>query len=134
MTPAQMAALHVAAMETRPWTRDEFAGLLESGARATGDDRAFALYRIAADEAELLTIATRPDARRRGHARSVLREVEALARSAGAARLFLEVAETNLPARALYASAGFEEVGRRVDYYRLRDGMRDAAIVMEKRL
>jgi ribosomal-protein-alanine N-acetyltransferase len=35
----------------------------------------------------------------------------------GAACLFLEVSEVNAPARALYARAGAEEVGRRRRYY-----------------
>ncbi len=37
--------------------------------------------------------------------------------TAGAVTMFLEVASTNTPARALYAAAGFVRVGRRAHYY-----------------
>ena len=134
MTPARMAALHAAAMDTRPWSADEFQSLIASGARAIGDPRAFVLYRVTADEAELLTIATHPHHRRQGLARARLDELHAATRNAGAARIFLEVASANAPARALYAAAGYRDVGRRPDYYRLGDGTFDAAIVMERPL
>jgi ribosomal-protein-alanine N-acetyltransferase len=48
----------------------------------------------------------------------------------GARRLFLEVAESNVGARALYARAGLVEVGRRARYY--PDG--GAALVMARPL
>jgi ribosomal-protein-alanine N-acetyltransferase len=134
MTPTDMAALHAAAMDTRPWSADEFESLLASGARAIGDPHAFALYRVTADEAELLTIATLPSHRRCGLARALLADLHTATRNSGATRVLLEVASANAPARALYASAGYREVGRRPDYYRLGDGTRDAAIVMERPL
>lgn len=132
MTPSDMAALHSAAMRDRPWTAAEFEGLLSAGARAIGAPEAFALYRIAADEAELLTIATNPGMRRLGLARTLLSHVHRAARDAGANRVFLEVAGSNTAARALYDTSGYVEVGRRPDYYRTRSGGREAAIVMEK--
>jgi ribosomal-protein-alanine N-acetyltransferase len=85
------------------------------------DDRArpaaFALARSAADEAELLTLAVRPAARRAGRARRLLAEIERRAAEAGAAALFLEVSERNAPARALYAAAEYRPVARRRAYY-----------------
>jgi [ribosomal protein S18]-alanine N-acetyltransferase len=81
----------------------------------------FALMRVAADEAEVIAIGVRPAQQRRGVGRVLLEEIVARAARAGAARLFLEVAEDNAPARALYAAAGFAQVGRRPNYYRRKE-------------
>ncbi len=75
------------------------------------------LARVAADEAEILTLGVAPDARRQGIARGLLRAAGEHAAAKGAAALFLEVSAANLPAQALYAAAGFTEVGRRRRYY-----------------
>jgi [ribosomal protein S18]-alanine N-acetyltransferase len=77
----------------------------------------FALSRLVLDEAELLTIALDPEARGRGLARTLLLHHASRVRIAGAMRLYLEVAEDNLPARALYRSLGLIETGRRKGYY-----------------
>lgn len=77
----------------------------------------FVLARVAADEAEILTLAVRPDARRLGHARALMQGAMAEAAARGAAWLFLEVSEANAPARALYAALGADQVGRRPRYY-----------------
>ena len=71
----------------------------------------------AADEAELLTLAVEPSARRQGLGRALVDEFDAVARLRGAARGFLEVASDNAAAQALYAGAGWERTGRRRDYY-----------------
>ena len=68
---------------------------------------------LGGDEAELLFMGTNPDHRRRGVATALLREV--LRRCPGT--VFLEVRESNHGARALYRSAGFEEIGIRQKYY-----------------
>ena len=134
MTPEELAALHARAIEVpRPWTRDEFAALLatpqvhihEAGA-------AFALGRSLAGQAELLTLATDPAARRRGLARRALASFEAEAAQRGATEAFLEVAVNNAPALALYASAGWAHVGARRGYYTAPDGARIDAAVMHK--
>lgn len=107
----------------RAWSRQDVAELLASpgvqGLVLECDDGAagFALWRIAADESELLTIAVDVRRRRRGLGRTLLKAVTDAAREAGAAVLFLEVGEDNPAALALYAGAGFSTVGRRRAYY-----------------
>lgn len=86
-------------------------------AEQDGEPLGFALGRVAVDEAEVLTIAIRPEARRRGHARALLRALMETAASRGAEALFLEVSERNDAARTLYAALGAEQVGRRPRYY-----------------
>ena len=137
MRPEALARLHAAAFAgtDRPWSAAEFASLLaQPGALLLGDGRAILLGRLAADEAELLTLATDPAHRRQGLAAALLARFEAEARAGGAARAFLEVAEDNPPARALYARAGYAEVGRRPRYYARAQGPAVAALILARAL
>lgn len=76
-----------------------------------------ALVRVAADEAELLTIGVVPGARRQGVADRLLTELTASVRARGAVRLFLEVSVNNAAALPLYRRLQFIEAGRRRRYY-----------------
>jgi len=120
----------------RAWTRQEIAELLATpGVKGLvvghGEDGVgFALWRVAADEAELLTIAVSPDRRRAGAGAALLAAVIAGAREAGATRLLLEVGEDNQAARALYEAAGFSTTGRRAAYYERGAKPRADALVM----
>ena len=136
-SPEALAQLHARAFagQARAWSAQEFQSLLSSPhVNLTGHARAFALVRAIVDEAEILTIVTDPDHRRQGHAATCLQEAEQVARQAGAARLFLEVAADNEPAIRLYHGAGFSETGRRRAYYSRPDGGPVDAILMEKPL
>ncbi len=81
------------------------------------DPLGFAMGRVAAAEAEVLTIAVRPASRRVGAGAALLGALMAEAARRGAAEVFLEVAEGNVAARALYTRSGMTEVGRRRRYY-----------------
>ena len=135
-TPEQMAATHAAAFtQSRPWRADEFRDLLAmSGCFATGDADCFALVRVIADEAELLTIATHPGTQRRGLARALMEAWQEQAVARGATQAFLEVAADNAPALALYATAGFSRNGLRRGYYSRPDGTASDAILMARPL
>jgi len=87
----------------------------------------FGAFQQLLDEAELRNIAVRPTHRCRGVGRSLLTEAIHLLREAGIGRLFLEVRPSNAPARALYASMGFQVVGMRPAYY--ADPPEDALIM-----
>lgn len=93
----------------------------------------FAIIRVAADQAELLTITIALDARGKGHGEQLLRFAETRAASAGVDIVFLEVAEDNFPAIALYRRTGYEPMGRRPAYYK-RLGGRVAALTFRKNL
>lgn len=136
MTPAALAALHARCFTTpRPFTEDEFAALLAApGVFLCDAPGGFALGRAAAGEAELLTIAVAPEVRRRGTGRALLDRFEAAAAAAGAVTAFLEVAEVNAAARALYAAGGWRRLGRRRGYYRLPDGAAVDALVLRKEI
>jgi [ribosomal protein S18]-alanine N-acetyltransferase len=119
---AAIAALHKASFQ-RGWGEDEVHGLLiesnvvahraMSGRTMIG----FVLSRLAAGEAEILSIAIAPRQRGRGLARPLLDLHLRRLAGLGTRAVFLEVDEHNAPARALYRRAGFYDVGRRKSYY-----------------
>lgn len=82
----------------------------------------FVLLRAAADEMEVLTLAVLPHARRRGVARALMQAVRRYAEKAGARKIFIEYAQDNQAAHALYESAGYTRNGVRSNYYRKADG------------
>ena len=73
---------------------------------------------LVVDEAEVANVAVAPEVRGRGIGARLLDDALAAARDRGAAVAYLEVRDSNAAARALYASRGFEQVGRRRNYYR----------------
>jgi len=95
-----------------------------------GEDDGFILVRTILDEAEILTLAVRPSGRRNGMGARLVRAAVHRARSMGAERLFLEVAEDNVVARALYAGCGFRTTGRRRGYYARPDGVGVDALLL----
>ncbi|MEM8980833.1 MAG: N-acetyltransferase [Pseudomonadota bacterium] len=135
MTPAQLAKLHGAVFDwPRPWSEAEFASLLSQKGviLATSGLHSFAMGRIAAEEFEIFTIATHPNARRAGHARSCLNELEDKARFLGALDAFLEVAANNEPALGFYKALDYRRVGTRPRYYGLPNGARLDAQILSK--
>jgi ribosomal-protein-alanine acetyltransferase len=99
----------------------------EADGRVTG----FIIGRQMADEAEILNLAVAPPARRKGQGSAVLKATLEEFRTRGVSRVYLEVRESNLAARAFYAKHGFLQTGKRLNYYRKPE---EAAIVMEMRL
>lgn len=136
MTPEEMAEIHGRAMVVPPpWNASAFRDFLSAPRVVCAiRGRGFALGRVTLDEAELLTIAVDPSARRMGLGRACLAGFEAEALRSGAMRVFLEVAETNRAARKLYSGAGYAQVGIRSGYYREADGTPVDAILMSKTL
>lgn len=133
---ARLHGLGFAPFGERVWTRQEMAELLASpgvrGCLLEGEDGAtgFVLWRVAADESELITIAVHPDVRRRGCGGVLLETAIDGARSAGAGVMLLEVGEDNPAARGLYERRGFSTVGRRPGYYERGDKPKADALVM----
>ncbi|MGE0701613.1 MAG: ribosomal protein S18-alanine N-acetyltransferase [Hyphomicrobiaceae bacterium] len=90
----------------------------------------FALAQVAADEAEILTLGVAEVWRRQGVGSGLVDGLKRAASRAGARRLFLEVGQSNEPARALYRRAGFEEAGTRKGYYARAGAAPEDAVVM----
>ena len=108
----------------RPWGAEGWArelgrvdGWIEVVEGDRGDLLAACCGWVAAGEAEVLRVMTRPEVRRRGLAGDLLARFRATAEAGGAERIFLEVDAGNEAACALYAKHGFLPVGRRPGYY-----------------
>jgi [ribosomal protein S18]-alanine N-acetyltransferase len=79
------------------------------------------------EEWEIENVVVSPALRRKGIGEGLIQEVLRQARDGGATDVFLEVRESNVAARGLYARAGFCEQGRRRRYY--RDPEEDALVL-----
>lgn len=123
----ELAKLHASCFPHHPWGAADFADLKKSGCDIIASQNGFIVYRAVADEAEIITIGVLPDARRGGIAAAMLGIVENELKKSGIKKIFLEVAENNTPARAMYEKNGYVQIGRRPKYY---DGV--DAILMEK--
>jgi [ribosomal protein S18]-alanine N-acetyltransferase len=135
---AAMARAHAAAFPA-PWSAEDilsfaeqpggFALIADAGPEVAG----FILCRVMAGEAEVLTLAVRPDHRRGGVASALVEAAAAFAAQTAEAML-LEVAEDNPGALALYARIGFRTVGRRAGYYARSGAASVDALVMRRAL
>jgi [ribosomal protein S18]-alanine N-acetyltransferase len=120
---APLAALHAACFPDA-WSGQAIADLLAApGTFAFANDDGFALARVAAGEAEILTLAVAPPARGKGLGRALLQAAIRKARDDGATTMFLEVGVDNPSALALYAGLGFTKVGNRKAYYQGKDAL-----------
>ena len=136
---ARLAQLHGASFH-RGWGEGEFEVMLSErntlvhrlrqGRKVIG----FAVSRMAADEAEILSIAIDANSRGRGLSRNLLMTHLGHLAGRGIRTIFLEVEENNAPAVRLYTRAGFQTVGRREQYYRDATGAKLNALVMQRDL
>jgi len=131
---AVLAEIHAASF-AEPWSASAFGELLASpGVFAFGGDDGFTLVRVVGDEAEILTLAVRPERRRCGIGAALVCAAADHALRLGAHRIFLEVAIGNHAACRLYAGLGFVEVGRRTAYYGAGANKREDALVLRSNL
>jgi len=136
-----MAEIHAASFP-RPWSEDEIASLLSGPgmqawvAKPEGQSEiaGFLILREAAGEAEIITVATAPSARRTGAGHALMLAAIRHCRADGLERLLLEVGENNAPAIALYRSLGFRQISTRKGNYASHSAPGSkppAALVME---
>ena len=136
MTPAEMAELHRAEPTgQRAWSEAEFSTMLSaSNALSVTCDAGFAVGQVIVNEAELFLIMTKPEHRKQGIGHRILATFEQQALQNNIRRIILEVAYSNVAARALYTSNGYQQIAVRKNYYTFPSGRRVDAIVMEKHL
>ena len=130
-----IAALHAAAF-AHPWSLITIESMLADRAihahvaERNGAVAGFILSRLAADEAEILSVSMAAALRGNGHGRTLVKvHCDDLVR-ARARQVFLEVEAGNMPAIRLYRRLGFVDIGRRTGYYALPDGTRRDALTM----
>lgn len=134
---SDIAALHAQLFDP-PWNAESVVQLLDHPASTslvalTGQPKevaGFVVAHLAADEAEILSIGVAPKHQRRGIGRQLVEALIRAVRRADVKRVFLEVASDNAPAAALYRRLGFEETGRRKDYYERKGGVAVDALTL----
>lgn len=155
MTEADLDAVHAVEVSAyaHPWSRRNLRDSLQSGhpsvmllAEPLPEERHLPLrpdgrlllgYLVAmpgVDEVHLLNITVAPAHQRQGWARFMLDALALWSRGQGAQWLWLEVRQSNAPARRLYTRYGFAEVGVRRGYYPLTHQQREDAVVMSLNL
>lgn len=107
---------------SEPWSENSLRLLLGEHALGIvavcdGTVAAYGGMTLAADEGAVTNIAVHPSFRRRGLGRAVTEQLLQAARERGAQRVFLEVRQSNCPARELYGRAGFAVCGERKNFY-----------------
>lgn len=116
-----------AASLPRPWSAAIWRGELQSPysrylvLEEEGEIQGHIGTKRIADELHVMTIAVRPEHRRRGHARTLVQA--ALSEHPDANLVYLEVRPGNVSARALYESLGFHMTGTRPRYYGDEDAL-----------
>jgi len=140
---AELSTIHSEGGFSGSWSAGEFESLLADRAviteiachsRSPAKLFGFVMSRIAADEAEILTIAVRRTNRGYGYGRRLLDTHLPRLAASGVKMLYLEVEKDNKPAIILYENTGFIVAGIRKAYYRKPDGRLANAIIMKREL
>ncbi|MEO7149253.1 MAG: ribosomal protein S18-alanine N-acetyltransferase [Rhodanobacteraceae bacterium] len=130
---AAVAAIEAAAYEF-PWSQHIFRDCIEAGHKcwvleSYDDVIGYGILSAGADEAHILNLCVAPAEQDRGHGGRLLHRLLDLARWHGVHRVFLEVRPSNSAAQGMYERAGFNEIGRRPNYYPARRGREDAIVM-----
>ena len=118
---------------SHPWTRGIFLDALKSyevwlmfvGQQQVGHG----VINVIIDEAHLLNITVKPENQGRGLGLKLLERLMERAMEIDARECFLEVRASNQSAYRLYERYGFNEIGRRRDYYPMAGGREDALVM-----
>ena len=107
-----------------PWTENALKGHLATQGGTgylllfKGEMAGYLIGSLTLGEGELFRIGILPVFRRKGLGKALISHFLKEAKKAGAKKIFLEVRESNLPARTLYEALGFHIIGERKRYYR----------------
>jgi len=129
----QVASIEIAAYEY-PWTHGIFRDCLRAGYNcwvlAHGIEViAYGVLTVAAGEAHVLNVCVAQDHQSTGHGKRLMQRLIDLARWHRAERIFLEVRPSNARAIKLYDQLGFNEIGKRPNYYPAKRGREDAIVM-----
>ena len=140
----EMNADHVAAVAqleklcfSDPWSEKSIASELTNKlalwlvAEEDGEVAGYIGSQTVPDESDMMNVAVHPDCRRRGIAEALVNALCKALKERGSVSLTLEVRASNDPAKALYDKLGFEQVGRRPNYYR---NPKEDALILKKML
>ena len=133
MSPEEMADLHLICMpEYSSWTAKYYEELLKSKNHVFEISKTgFGCARLIKNEAEILILIVHPNFQRSGCANFILNNLHTKLLKLKCEKIFLEVAELNFAARQLYMKNNYNLVGRRANYYSLKNGKKTDGLVFE---
>lgn len=130
----------IAAMEKRFFTTPWDERALEKGlknnseifllAQTRGVNVGYVGFTQTFESADILTVCIDPAYRRKGYAEALLEYCLEQMHDSGVEKVFLEVRESNAPARMLYEKLGFCYLNKRVNYY--KDPVEDAFVMIKE--
>jgi ribosomal-protein-alanine N-acetyltransferase len=128
-----VAAIEIAAYEY-PWTHAIFRDCLRAGYHcwvlAEGVEIiGYGVLTVASGEAHVLNVCIAREHQGSGHGKRLMKRLIDLARWHHAERIFLEVRPSNRHAMAMYDELGFNEIGKRPNYYPAKRGREDAIVM-----
>jgi ribosomal-protein-alanine N-acetyltransferase len=132
---AQVAELEKICFGTEAWSERSVASELENKlslwlvAIVGGSVAGYVGSQTVIDESDMMNVAVHPEHRRQGIAEMLINDLVDALKEKGSHSLTLEVRASNEPAIALYEKLGFEQVGRRKNYYR---NPREDALILRK--
>ena len=117
-----------------PWSTQTFRDCMKIGyscwvMERLGEIVAYGIVSIAAGEAHVMNLCVDPKHQRKGYGRKVMNQLIAMAVEERCRLILLEVRPSNEKAIALYHDMGFNEIGRRKDYYPAENGREDALLL-----
>jgi ribosomal-protein-alanine N-acetyltransferase len=129
----EVAAIEIAAYEY-PWTHAIFRDCLRAGYHCwilaqTVEIIGYGVLTVAAGEAHVLNLCIASEQQGNGHGKHLMKRLIDLARWHHAERIFLEARPSNVHAIALYDDLGFNEIGKRPNYYPAKRGREDAIVM-----
>ena len=124
---------------THPWSEGIFKDCLTNGHEcwlmtASGKVVGHGIVSVAAGESHLLNVCVHPDCQGNGFGRVMVEHLLIRARERNASSMFLEVRPSNVVAYQLYEKLGFNEIGRRENYYPAYVGREDALVLAKELL
>lgn len=122
-----------------PWSLDVFKSCLKVGyscwvGEVGGEVVAYGILSVGAGEAHVMNVCVAPRWQGHGYGRKMMQHLMQAARAHRADMMLLEVRPSNKAAVQLYRQLGFNEIGRRKDYYPAAGGRREDALVLARML
>ena len=122
-------------IQSAQFTLEDFKRFMQSSnIKIIKEKHCITILGLTDSEIEIYFIGVEEKLRGRGLGKKLLKNVISFSKDYGASTIILEVAVNNRLAKNVYLSLNFRECGVRKNYYRIRPGFREDAIIMKLNL
>jgi len=122
-------------VESIQFTPEDFKRFIHSSnTKVVKEKNCIAILGLADSEIEIHFIGVEKSFRGRGLGKKLMKNIIEFSKDYGATTIILEVGVNNSPAKNIYLSFNFKECGIRKNYYRVRPGLRQDALIMKLNL